>query len=264
MKGKTIAIVNQKGGVGKTTTTFNLGAALTNAGKKVLLIDMDQQGNLTYCMGNDVPDLLKNTIAQVMLNVINDEEFDIQDYIMTAKNGIDYISCNVYMSSVEINLVTAMSREYVLKSILHELKNRYDYILLDCGPSFSMSTINALSAANSTLIISMAKKFSSVGLEQLVKNILRVKKKLNPGLDVEGILFCIVDATYNEAKETRAEVANRFGKMINIYDYAVPNLTEVDKANRSQKTIFEYSAGKSKVCAIYDRLAKEVMNHEFD
>ena len=151
MKGKTIAIVNQKGGVGKTTTTFNLGACLAEQGKRVLLVDLDQQGNLTYCMGHDVPDEVEETIAQLMLHAIADEECDIKKYIYHTPSQeeaeipvqMDYICCNVMMSTVEVNLVNAMSREQVLKYILEELKEEYDYILLDCGPSLGMITMNA-------------------------------------------------------------------------------------------------------------------------
>lgn len=157
MKGKTIAIVNQKGGVGKTTTTFNLGACLAEQGKRVLLVDLDQQGNLTYCMGHDVPDQVENTIAQLMLQAISDQEYDINQFIFHAEDEetvwqMDYICCNVIMSSVEVSLVNAMSREQVLKYILEEINEKYDYILLDCGPSLGMITINALVAADSVLI----------------------------------------------------------------------------------------------------------------
>lgn len=255
---KIIAIVNQKGGVGKTTTTFNLGACLADQGKKVLLIDLDQQGNLTYCMGNKVPDELSNTIAQLMLNVIADEEFDIKDYIRTSHN-MDYIGCNVYMSAVEINLVNAMSREQILKSILNEVKEDYDYILLDCGPSLGMITINALTAADSTLIPIQAEKFAALGLELLIKNILRVKKKLNSRLDIEGILFVGVPANHTEAKETIEEVTDKFGSSLNIYDYVIPRLTEVAKANRHQQTMIDYNNKKSLVGKLYEKLAKEFM-----
>lgn len=258
MKGKTIAIVNQKGGVGKTTTTFNLGASLSKAGKKVLIIDLDQQGNLTYCMGHDAPDEMQNTIAQMMLQVIADDEYDVKDYIYTASNKVDYIGCNVYMSTVEINLVNAMSREHILKNIVAEFREDYDYILLDCGPSLGMITINALAAADSVLIPLQAEKFAALGLELLIKNILRVKRKLNPSLEIEGILFVSVPSNYTESKQTIEEVTDRFGEMIHIYDFVIPRLTEVAKANRNQKTLLEFGNGKSSVGCLYEQLAKEV------
>lgn len=267
-KGKTIAIVNQKGGVGKTTTTFNLGASLVEQGNKVLLVDLDQQGNLTYCMGNDVPDEMNDTIAHLMLKVIDDDEYDIKDYIHS-KNGMDYIGCNVVMSAVEINLVNAMSREQIIKSILAELKEEYDYILLDCGPSLGMITINALTASDTALIPLQAEKFAALGLELLVKNILRVKKKLNPSLDIEGILFVAVPEKYKESKQTVDEVTEKFGEAVRVYDYVIPRLTEVTKAIRRQIPMLDYEdkssglkKGNSVVADLYRKLAKEVMANE--
>ncbi len=277
MKGKTIAIVNQKGGVGKTTTTFNLGACLAEQGKKVLLVDLDQQGNLTYCMGHDVPDEVENTVAQLMLHAIADEEYDIKKYIYDTflsvqKRGeipqMDYICCNVMMSTVEVNLVNAMSREQVLKYILEELKEKYDYILLDCGPSLGMITINALVAADSVLIPLQAEKFAALGLELLLKNILRVRRHLNPDLDIEGILFVAVPESYKESRQTVEEVVERFAGVVGVYDYVIPRLTQVSKAIRQQLCMIEYEdrksnikKGESIVAERYRQLAKEVIEN---
>ncbi|MBE5943254.1 MAG: ParA family protein, partial [Lachnospiraceae bacterium] len=211
-KGKVIAVVNQKGGVGKTTTTFNLGACLVEQGKKVLLVDLDQQGNLTYCMGHDVPDDVNKTIADIMNHEIMDTEYDIQDYIghyeiLSTSEGLDYICCNVLMSTVEVNLVNAYCREAILKNILEKVKDNYDYILLDCGPSLGMITINALAAADSVIIPMEAEKFAALGLELLLKNILRVKRHLNAELEIEGILFVAVPKQPQlESKATEKEV----------------------------------------------------------
>lgn len=282
MKAKTIAIVNQKGGVGKTTTTFNLGACLAAKGKKVLLVDLDQQGNLTYCMGHDVPDEVEDTIAQMMLQAISDEEYNPHDYIFhnsmsvselidkeSGQYTMDYICCNVMMSSVEVSLVNAMSREQVLKYILEEIKEEYDYILLDCGPSLGMITINALVAADSVLIPLQAEKFAALGLELLLKNILRVKRRLNPSLDIEGILFVSVPEKYKESQQTVNEVTQKFGNAVAIFDYVIPRLTEVTKAIRQQTPMIEYEdkagrikKGESIVAGLYKQLAKEVMENE--
>lgn len=256
---KTIAIVNQKGGVGKTTTTFNLGASLVRQGKKVLLVDLDQQGNLTFCMGHDSPEELQNNIAQVMLDVISDEDYNIKDYIFTA-HGMDYIGCNIYMSAVEINLVNAISREMILKSILNEVQQAYDYILLDCAPSLGMITINALSAADSVIIPLQAEKLAELGLELLIKDILRVKKKINPDLEIEGILFVSVPTNQKDPKETIQTVRDRFGEVVNVYDYIIPRLTEVAKATRKQQAMLEANQN-SVVSNLYGRLAQEVMNN---
>lgn len=256
---KTIAIVNQKGGVGKTTTTFNLGASLVRQGKKVLLVDLDQQGNLTFCMGYDSPEELDKTIAQIMLQVIEDTDYDINDYIQT-RNGMDYIGCNIYMSAVEINLVNAISRELILKGILYELQEKYDYILLDCGPSLGMITINALAAADSVIIPLQAEKLAELGLELLIKNILRVKRKLNPALEIEGILFVSVPTNQNDPKKTIQTVQDKYGEVVKVYDYIIPRLTEVAKANRSQRAMLEFDE-KSIISGLYGKLAEEVMNN---
>lgn len=269
---KTITIVNQKGGVGKTTTTFNLGACLAQAGKKVLLVDMDQQGNLTYCMGHESPDEVKATIAQLMLQyiAIDEEECRIDDYIFHRHIGdisLDYMTCNVEMASVETALVNAMQREQILKLILEEVKSRYDYILLDCGPSLGLTTMNALVAADSALIPLKAEKLSSLGMELLLKNIMRVKRRLNPSLDIEGILFCAVNKNYKEDIKTVHEVKERFESAINVYDFVVPSLTHVSHSIRDQQPLIVFSEsgirrGESQVADIYNQLAQEVIENE--
>lgn len=269
-KGKVIAVVNQKGGVGKTTTSFNLGACLAEQGKRVLAVDLDQQGNLTYCMGHNVPDELEMTIAQLMMQAIKDEDYDIKDYIKQYQSdfvwNMHYISCNVMMSTVEVSLVNAMSREYVLKDILESMKEKYDYIILDCGPSLGMITINALVAADSVLIPLQAEKFAELGLELLLKNILRVKRRLNPSLDIEGILFVAVPEKYKESKQTVDEVKEKYGAVVNVYDFIIPRLTEVAKAVRQQLPMLSYEdkttglkKGTSVVADLYRRLTQEVI-----
>lgn len=277
MKGKTIAIVNQKGGVGKTATTFNLGASLAADGKKVLLVDLDQQGDLTYCLGYEEPDDLDGTIAELMEVYLDYDSYDpdvIDKYISKNDYGseefgysVDYLTCNCEMSAVETGLVNAVSREYILKNLISEVKNNYDYILLDCAPSLGMITINALVAADSVLIPLCAKKLSSKGLNLLVKNILRVKKRLNPNLDIEGILFVAVDDSYVSNKGIKKEVMSKFGELVNIYDFSIPRLDEVEKSITAMTPIREFKdkkikRGESIVAKLYDCLAKEVIGNE--
>lgn len=275
--GKTIAIANQKGGVGKTTTTFNLGISLATMGERVLLVDLDQQGDLTYCLGYAEPDDLEGTIAELMEDYLDYDSYNsdiVNKYISTNDYGsgeseysVDYLTCNCEMSAVETGLVNAVSREYILKNLLNEVKNDYDYILLDCAPSLGMITINALVAADSVLIPLCAKKLSSKGLNLLVKNILRVKKRLNPGLDIEGILFVAVDNNFISNKDIKQEVFDKFGELVNIYDFSVPRLDVVEKSIIAMTPICEYKdkrvkKGKSIVAEIYEKLAREVEENE--
>lgn len=278
MKGKTIAIVNQKGGVGKTTTTFNLGACLAASGKKVLLVDLDQQANLTYSMGHDSPAQEKKNVAELMQLAMEDTSYNLPDYIRTRiyeksaykledDIAIDYICCNVLMSAVELSLVNAMGREQILSIILDEIKEQYDYILLDCGPSLGMVFINALVASNSVLIPLEAEKFASMGLELLLSNVMRVKKRLNPELQIEGVLFVKTAENEIETKESIAEVNDKFGDYIYIFPYSTPRLTQVKRGMRSQTPMICYGdkklhSGESIVGKIYMSVAKEVMGNE--
>ena len=181
MKSKVIAIVNQKGGVGKTTTTLNLGYALSDQGKKVLLIDLDPQGSLSISMGLDDNDELENTIATLMAFEIEDRVLPEKEKYIIHIGELDLIACNIELSAIEVSLVNAMSREMILKCIIQQFKNDYDYIIIDCSPSLGMLTINALAACDSVIIPVTAEFLSAKGLELLLMNIMRTRKKINSG-----------------------------------------------------------------------------------
>lgn len=197
---RVIAIANQKGGVGKTTTTSNLGIGLARQGKRVLLIDADAQGSLTASLGYREPDKLDITLANVMGNIINEEEMDAAYGILRHEEGVDLMPGNIELSGVEVSLVNVMSRETVLRSYIEEQRNRYDYILIDCMPSLGMLTINAVAAADSILIPVQAAYLSVKGLEQLIKTIGKVKRQINPRLEIEGILMTMVDSRTTYAR----------------------------------------------------------------
>ena len=198
---KIIAVANQKGGVGKTTTTSNLGIGLAKQGKKVLLIDADAQGSLTASLGYAEPDSLEVTLATIMGNLINDEEVEPGEGILHHEEGIDLMPGNIELSGLEVSLVNVMSRETVLRSYIEIVRENYDYILIDCMPSLGMITINALACADSILIPVQAAYLPVKGLQQLIKTVGKVKRQINPKLEIEGILLTMVDSRTNYAKD---------------------------------------------------------------
>ena len=198
---KVIAIANQKGGVGKTTTTFNLGVALKNQGKRVLVVDADPQGDLTTYMGYNESEL-KTTLAQLMESVIYDSQLDTRQAILKNNEGIDLIPSDLDLSATEAMLVNAMRREITIRTILSDVKKEYDYILIDCMPSLGMLTINALACSDKVIIPVQDHFLAAKGMGHLLKSVSRVKRTINPGLEVGGILLTLVNSRTNLSKET--------------------------------------------------------------
>ena len=196
---KVISVVNQKGGVGKTTTTVNVGIGLAREGKKVLLIDADSQGSLTASLGYEEPDDLRITLATIMMDVINEEEISLEDGILHHQENVDLLPANIELSALEVTMGNVMSREMIMKEYIDAIRCRYDYILIDCMPSLGMMTINALVSSDSVLIPVQAAYLPVKGLQQLIKTILTVKKRLNRKLAIEGILLTMVDFRTNYA-----------------------------------------------------------------
>ena len=219
---KVIICANQKGGVAKTTTTVNLGVGLAREGKKVLVIDNDPQGSLTEALGYQEPDSLETTLAQIMGWVLNEESFNLDAGIIHYEEGIDLMPANIELSGVETSLVGIMSSETVLKEYIEMLGNRYDYIIIDCSPNLGQLTLNALVAADEIIIPVQAAYLPIKGLEQLLKTISRVKRKMNPKLHIMGILLTMVDYRTNYANEITEVLYQVYGNEIHIFENVIP------------------------------------------
>ena len=254
---KVIAIANQKGGVGKTTTTFNLGVALKNQGKKVLVVDADPQGDLTTYMGYNESEL-KTTLAQLMESVIYDSQLDTRQAILKNNEGIDLIPSDLDLSATEAMLVNAMSREITIRTILSDVKKDYDYILIDCMPSFGMLTINALACSDKVIIPVQDHFLAAKGMGHLLKTVSRVKRTINPGLEVGGILLTLVNSRTNLSKETIQDLKETYGKAIKLYNSQIPLAVKTAESTSRGKSIFKYDKN-SKVATAYEEFAKEVL-----
>lgn len=254
---KVIAIANQKGGVGKTTTTFNLGVALKNQGKRVLVVDADPQGDLTTYMGYNESEL-KTTLAQLMESVIYDSQLDTRQAILKNNEGIDLIPSDLDLSATEAMLVNAMSREVTIRTILNDVKKDYDYILIDCMPSLGMLTINALACSDKVIIPVQDHFLAAKGMGHLLKTVSRVKRTINPGLEVGGILLTLVNSRTNLSKETIQDLKENYGKAIKLYNTQIPLAVKTAESTSRGKSIFKYDKN-SKVATAYEEFAKEVL-----
>jgi chromosome partitioning protein len=251
--GRVIAIANQKGGVGKTTTSINLSACLAEAEKKVLVIDIDPQGNTTSGLGIDKEEI-ENTVYEVMLG-----EIDIKDAI--CENAFDYldiIPSNVNLAGAEIDLIEVENREYILKNEIEKIRENYDYIILDCPPSLSMLTVNAMTAADTVLVPIQCEYYALEGLTQLIHTINLVKKKLNPNLELEGVVFTMYDSRTNLSLQVVENVKDNLNQ--NIFKTIIPRNIRLAEAPSHGLPINIYDT-RSTGAESYRLLAQEVMKN---
>lgn len=258
---KVIAITNQKGGVGKTTTAVNLGIGLAKEGKKVLLIDADPQGSLTASLGFGQPDEINVTLATIMTKIMHEETFDTVDGILHHEEGVDVLPGNIELSVMELTMANVMSREMIMKEYVEAQREQYDYIIIDCMPSLGTMTINALVSSDLVLIPVQAAYLSVLGLQQLIRTISMVKKRLNKKLRIGGIVLTMVDKRTNYAKDIMESVRKNYEGILTVYESVIP--ISIKAAESSAVGISVYThANNCKVSDAYRELTKEVLYDE--
>ena len=252
--GRIIAIANQKGGVGKTTTAINLSACLAEKGQKVLAIDMDPQGNMTSGLGLDKDSIEKN-IYDLMIG-----ESDVKEVLQKdALDNLDVIPTSIDLSAAEIELIGVEDKEYIIKNAIEKIKDNYDYVIIDCPPSLNMLTFNAMTTADSVLVPIQCEYYALEGLSQLIHTVELVKERLNPVLEIEGVVFTMYDARTNLSLQVVENVKDNLQQ--NIYKTIIPRNIRLAEAPSYGMPINLYDS-KSAGADSYMRLADEVMNRE--
>ena len=249
-----ISVANQKGGVGKTTTTVNLGACLASLGKKVLLVDMDAQGNATSGVGIRKPDVTRE-IYDVLVNELPIDEATL----ITEHENLSIVPATLQLAGAEIELTSMMARESRLKGSLAEVSSQYDYILIDCPPSLGHLTINSFTASDSILIPVQCEYYALEGLSQLLNTVRLVQKHFNPELEIEGVLLTMYDARTNLGNEVVEEVRKYFREK--VYETIIPRNIRLSEAPSHGKPIIDYDP-RSRGAEVYQALAKEVVSRE--
>ena len=263
-KCKIICVANQKGGTGKTTSSWNTAFALAKEGKSVLMVDNDPQANLTMAFGIDRPDQLEVSMSDMLNAVIQDEDLpDMSHYIVKGERSgmtLDIIPSNQNLSVTEINLRDEMGGERTLSELLEPLREHYDFIITDCNPYLGLLTINALAACNEVIIPVSPQLWSATGLTDLLQTIFKVKRKLNPKIAIGGILLTICDERTKLYKDAKALIDESYAEKIKIFDTHIPSTVKVGEANYSSMAVIEHDPN-GRASTAYKNFAMEVINH---
>ena len=250
-----ITVANRKGGVGKTTTTLNLAYSLKELGKKVLVIDLDPQANLTRWFDVGNTENIKN-IGHLLMTEMEEESYLVEDYTKSY-DEIDIIPSSIYLSAVETQMRVETGSERILSEIVNQIKECYDYVLIDTSPSLNILTINALCASDSVLITADTQLFAIVGISELLKTIQKIKKRVNASLTIKGILLTMCDNRTNLSKLLTQQVEEMYQGKIAVFQTKIPKTVKVGEAIYSGQSIKKYAKGSS-VDIAYDNLAKEI------
>ena len=250
-----ITIANRKGGVGKTTTTLNLACSLRELGKKILVIDLDPQANLTRCFDVENSENIK-TVGHLLTAELEEESYSVEEYILSY-DEMDIIPSSIFLSAVETQMRSETGSERILSEIINQIREHYDYILIDTSPSLNILNINALCASDSVLITADTQLFAIVGISELLKTIQKIKKRVNASLTIKGILLTMCDNRTNLSKLLTQQVEEMYQGKIAVFKTKIPKTVKVGEAIYSGQSIKKYAKGSS-VDIAYDNLAKEI------
>ncbi len=259
--GKVIVVGATKGGVGKSVSSYNLAYSLASIGKRILAVDFDSQANLTTCFGVEDPAAVPVTIGHLMMAQLDDEPLPAPEEYIMSRNGVDFIPSSMVLSAVDAKLRLEMGAEKMLANILDPIKGKYDYLIVDTCPALGALTINALAAADGVVITVNPQLLAMVGLQEFLKTIKKIKSRINPKLEVEGILLTMCEPRTNLCKVISEQVMETFEGQIRVFESKIPSTVKVGESVYYSEPLIEY-APQTKACKAYEDFGKELVGYE--